>query len=80
MTGQQSPWAQGGPPRPPASGSDHLDRVNARVLAAYPGGMSAEQVQDTLDNPEYYPHIWLDEWESMSEQERADYWEWVDGP
>jgi hypothetical protein len=54
--------------------------VSARVLAAYPDGMSAELATDALDNPEYYSHIWLDEWGSMSEQERADYWESVGGP
>jgi hypothetical protein len=54
--------------------------VNARVLALYPDGISAELATDPLENPENYPHIWLDGWESMSESERTDYWESVGGP
>jgi hypothetical protein len=60
--------------------SSYLDRVNARMQAAYPDGQSIELANDTLDNPENYPHIWLDEWEAMSPSERVGYWEWVDGP
>jgi hypothetical protein len=54
--------------------------VNARVLAAYPDGQSIELATDILENPENYPHIWLDEREAMSGSERADYWESVGEP
>ena len=50
------------------------------MQAAYPDGRSIEAVDDVLENPENYPHIWLDEWEVMTPSERADYWEWVGGP
>jgi hypothetical protein len=65
--------------------SSHLDRASQRMwayLAAHPEIPEEEHAalyQDTLDNPEYYPHIWRDEWESATPSERADYWEWVDG-
>jgi len=60
--------------------SSYLDRVNARMQAAYADGQSIEHATDILENPENYPHIWLDEWEVMSESERADYRESVGGP
>jgi hypothetical protein len=35
--------------------SSYLDRVNARMQAAYPGGQSIELATDVLENPENHP-------------------------